>query len=93
MNLLNFLNFTVNLGSDKDDLQPIDPSMSVSTRVSIAWPPTIPPSENTDTLVLSFPSSHFIDLRPLKSYDALDWGMAGYQISSETPQGTQSKSQ
>lgn len=64
--------------------------MSISTRVSIAWPPTIPPAENTDTLVLTFPNKYFIDLRPLKSHDALDWGMAGYEISSETPQGTKS---
>ena len=54
----------------------------VSTRVSIAWPPTIPPSENTDTLVLTFPSNHFIDLRPFKSSTGLDWGLAGYQIES-----------
>ena len=67
-----------------------EPRMSVSTRISIAWPPDIPPKEETDTLVLSFPNDHFIDLRPLKSYDALDWGMAGYQRSAETPEGRKS---
>ncbi|KZO98584.1 hypothetical protein CALVIDRAFT_553841 [Calocera viscosa TUFC12733] len=53
--------------------------MSVSTRVSIAWPPHVPPAETTDTLVLSFPSNHFIDLRFVKdaSPAALDWGFAG----------------
>jgi len=66
--------------------------MSLSTRISIAWPPDIPPSENTDTLVLSFPSSHFIDLRPLKSSNGLDWGMAGHQSTIETPQGKKSTS-
>ena len=60
---------------------------SISTRISIAWPPDIPPSENTDTLVLNFPSNHFIDLRPLKSMNALDWGMAGHQIITKTPDG------
>jgi hypothetical protein len=63
---------------------------SISTRISIAWPPDIPPSENTDTLVLNFPSNYFIDLRPLKSINALDWGMAGYQITIEAPDGLKS---
>jgi hypothetical protein len=66
--------------------------MSISTRISISWPPTISPTETTDTLVLSFPNDYFIDLRPLKSYESLDWGMAGYQISSQTPKGTKSTS-
>jgi len=64
--------------------------MSISTRVSIAWPPSIPPSEETDTLILSFPSNYFIDLRPLKSLDALDWGMAGYSVTTETSEGKRS---
>lgn len=64
--------------------------MSLSTRTSIAWPPDIPPSENTDTLVLSFPSSRFIDLRPLKHLQSLDWGMAGHQTTTQTPSGTKS---
>jgi hypothetical protein len=64
--------------------------MSISTRVSISWPPSIAPMENTNTLVLSFPSLHFIDLRPLKSSPFLDWGMAGYQINTPTPHGTKS---
>ena|SRR5208282_4994466 len=70
----------------------VDPlSMSsISRRISIAWPPDIPPYENTDTLVLNFPSNHFIDLRPLKSMNALDWGMAGHQITTETSDGLKS---
>lgn len=64
--------------------------MSLSTRLAIAWPPDIPPYENTDTLVLSFPSNHFIDLRPLKSFHSLDWGMAGHQSTIQTPDGDKS---
>ena len=64
--------------------------MSLSTRVSIGWPPDIPPQENTNTLVLTFPSNHFVDLRPLTSGHGLDWGMGGYQMSSSTPEGTKS---
>lgn len=63
---------------------------SISTRISIAWPPDIPPYENTDTLVLNFPSNYFIDLRPLKATNALDWGMAGRQIVTKTPDGLKS---
>ena len=64
--------------------------MSLSTRVSIAWPPDIPPAEDTNTLVLSFPSNHFIDLRPVKSFRSLDWGMAGYQSTIQTAGGDKS---
>ena len=64
--------------------------MSLSTRISISWPPNIPAKEPTETLVLTFPSNHFIDLRPLKSSNDLDWGMAGHQINTKTPQGTKS---
>jgi Protein HRI1 len=66
--------------------------MSISTRVSISWPPKIPPQELTNTLVLNFPSGHFIDLGPLKTGEGLDWGMAGRQIITETDRGTKSMS-
>jgi len=67
-----------------------DQIMSISTRVSISWPPTIAPEESTDTLVLNFPSGHFIDLRPLKCGYGLDWGMAGHQIVTGTTDGSKS---
>jgi hypothetical protein len=59
--------------------------MSFSMRISIAWPPDIPPSEiqNASSLL---PSTHFIDLGPFKSSCSLDWGMTGYQITAETPE-------
>ncbi|KZT55222.1 hypothetical protein CALCODRAFT_484975 [Calocera cornea HHB12733] len=53
--------------------------MSATTRVSIAWPPDYPPQETTDTVVLSFPSKYFLDLRFQKdaSPAELIWGFAG----------------
>lgn len=58
--------------------------MSISTRVSIAWPPEFPPEETTDTLVLSFPSGYFIDLRFVRnaSQETLEWGFAGRMETS-----------
>ena len=51
----------------------------VSTRVSLRWPPS-PPSETTDTLVLTGRTGTFLDLRVFISgprRGTIDWATAG----------------
>ncbi|TFK52875.1 hypothetical protein OE88DRAFT_1312232 [Heliocybe sulcata] len=54
--------------------------MSLSTRLHIRFPPS-PASETTDTLVLTFRSQHYLDLRVLRTSPGLsppiDWAFAG----------------
>lgn len=51
---------------------------SLSSRVSIRWPPE-DPYENTDTTVLSV-NNFFVDLRVEKDTKKLDWAIAGVRI-------------
>ncbi|CAN6637373.1 hypothetical protein TRVA0_016S01398 [Trichomonascus vanleenenianus] len=55
--------------------------MSISTRVSIQWG-IDPPSEPTDTLVITSPGEHFVDIRKLKSEGEFpyDWVFCGQVI-------------
>lgn len=54
----------------------------VSTRVSIAWNGQAP-FENTDTLTLTGPNGHYLDLRVFKgglNSGQLEWGLAGRAV-------------
>lgn len=49
-----------------------------STRISIRWLPD-PPTESTDTLVLSV-GGYYVDLRVKKDDGTIDWLLAGERI-------------
>ncbi|KAH8691608.1 hypothetical protein BGW36DRAFT_305288 [Talaromyces proteolyticus] len=55
---------------------------SMSTRVSIRWPPE-DAYENTDTTVLSV-NNFFVDLRVEKDTKKLDWAIAGVRVVDQT---------
>lgn len=67
-------------------------SPTISERVSFRWTPD-PPSEPTNTLVLTSPSGYFVDVRLLKAtesgHESLQWAFAGRAF--HTTVGGQSK--
>lgn len=62
--------------------------MGFSTRISIQWGQS-EPSEPTDTLVLTSPGSHYVDVRLLKKDRSPQWVFTGKVIESINDNGEQ----